>query len=70
MRQGQRCRALRNINGHQGLIKARTHGTIQCETDNLGRRLIGVQWDGSFQMYVFPNEIEFIDSDIERDIAA
>lgn len=68
MRRGQRCRALHNINGHQGLIRARTDGTIQCVTDNLGRLLIGVQWDGSFQMYVFPDEIELIDSDIERDM--
>jgi len=67
MRQGQRCRALHNINGHQGLIRARTDGTIQSETNNLGRRLIGVQWDGSFQMYVFPDEIELIQSHIERD---
>jgi hypothetical protein len=67
MRQGQRCRALHNINGHQGLIRARTGGTIQSETNNLGRRLIGVQWDGSFQMYVFPDEIELIQSHIERD---
>jgi hypothetical protein len=62
MRQGQRCRALHNINGHQGLIRARTDGTIQSETNNLGRWLIGVQWDGSFQMYVFPDEIELIQS--------
>jgi len=67
IRQGQRCRARHNINGHQGLIRARTDGTIQSETNNLGRRLIGVQWDGSFQMYVFPDEIELIQSHIERD---
>jgi hypothetical protein len=67
MKQGQRCRARHNINGHQGLIRARTDGTIQFETNNLGRRLIGVQWDGSFQMYVFPDEIELIQSHIERD---
>lgn len=64
---GQRCRALRNINGHQGLIRANTNGTIQSHTNNLERCLIEVQWDGSFQMYVFPDEIELIDVAIERD---
>jgi hypothetical protein len=70
MKKGERCRALRNINGHQGLVRARTNGTILGATDNLGRLLIGVQWDGSFQMYVFPNEIEVIDCESERDMAA
>jgi hypothetical protein len=70
MRQGQRCRARHNINGHQGLIRARTDGTIRYVTDNLGRQLIGVQWDGSFQMYVFPDEIELIYSELKREIAA
>ena len=64
---GHRCRALRNINGHQGLVKARAAGTIECETRNLGRVLIKVQWDGSFQMYVFPDEIELIDPLAESD---
>jgi hypothetical protein len=67
---GQRCRALRNINAHQGLVRAQTHGTIECETDNLGRRLIKVQWDGSFAMYVFPHEIELLDGAAEEDIRA
>jgi hypothetical protein len=64
---GQRCRAVRNINAHQGVVRAQTPGTIECETDNLGRRLIKVQWDESFEMYVFPHEIELIDGSAERD---
>ncbi len=59
---GQRCRATRNINAHQGLVKAQTEGTIEFETDNLGRRLIRVHWDISFRTYVFPDEIELVDS--------
>jgi hypothetical protein len=70
MIKGQRCRALRNINGHQGLIRANTNGTIQSETNNLGRHLIEVQWDCSFQMYVFPDEIKLIDDSLERDRTA
>jgi hypothetical protein len=59
---GQRCRATRNIIAHQGLVRAQTEGTIEFETDNLGRRLIRVHWDVSFWMYVFPDEIELVDS--------
>ena len=69
MRPGQRCRAVRNITGHQGLIRACTNGTIKGVIENLGRRLIGVQWDGSFQMYVFPHEIELISCETEKDLA-
>jgi hypothetical protein len=70
MIKAQRCRALRNINAHQGLVKARTTGTIEFETNNLGRRLIKVQWDNSIQMYVFPDEIELTDTiEIDRHAA-
>ena len=60
--QGRRCRATRHLNAHQGSVKAQTKGTIEFEIDNLGRRLISVRWDDSFQMYVFPDEIELVDS--------
>jgi hypothetical protein len=62
MSKGQRCRATRDLNAHQGLVKAQTTGTIEFETENLDRRLISVRWDGSFQMYVFPDEIELLGS--------
>ena len=58
----QRCRATRLLNTHRGLIRAQTTGTINFEIESLDRRLISVQWDGSFQMYVFPDEIELLDS--------
>jgi hypothetical protein len=62
MIKGQRCRATRHLTAHQGVVKAQSTGTIEFETENLDRRLISVQWDGSFQMYVFPDEIELVDS--------
>jgi hypothetical protein len=67
MRKGQRCRAMRHLTAHQGFVKAQTTGTIEFETRSLDRQLISVQWDGSFQMYVFPDEIELVDSlELER----
>jgi hypothetical protein len=63
--QGQRCQATRSIRGHQGLIVARTQGTIEAEINNLGRHLISVRWDNGLQMYVFPDEIE-VDETLEE----
>ena len=60
--QGRRCRATRHLNAHQSSVKAQAKGTIEFEIDNLGRRLISVRWDDSFQMYVFPDEIDLVDS--------
>lgn len=62
---GQRCQAMRSIRGHQGLITARTRGTVEGEISNLGRHLIAVRWDNGLQMYVFPDEIE-IDQRMEE----
>jgi hypothetical protein len=53
---------MRHLTAHQGFVKAQTTGTIEFETRSLDRQLISVQWDGSFQMYVFPDEIELVDS--------
>jgi hypothetical protein len=65
--QGQRCQAARNIRGHQGLIIAHTHGTIESEISNLGRQLIGVRWDNGLHMYVFPDEIEIDETAVTAD---
>jgi hypothetical protein len=42
--EGQDCRATRMVRSHRGVI-ARSEGIIQHDIDNLGRRLISVQWD-------------------------
>jgi hypothetical protein len=57
---GIRCRAMREVRSHRGLIRRSTEGTIRHDMDNLGRRLISVQWDGGVTDYVFPSEIEII----------
>ena len=60
---GMKCRSTRDIRSHRGLIRRSTEGTIQHDIDNLGRRLISVQWDGGVTDYVFPSEIEIIDKE-------
>jgi hypothetical protein len=57
---GMRCRAVRELRTHRGLIKKCTEGTIQDCIENLGRRLIGIRWDSGITEYAFPSEIEII----------
>jgi hypothetical protein len=57
---GMRCRAMRPVRSHRGLIRRSTEGTIRYDMENLGRHLISVQWDGGVTDYVFPSEIEII----------
>ena len=40
---GMRCRATKEIRGHQGLVRRYSEGIVQYNMDNLGRRLISVQ---------------------------
>lgn len=59
--QGIRCRAVRNIKSYQGTVRASTEGTVRYEIENLGRRLVNVQWDDGVNMNVFTEEVELFD---------
>jgi hypothetical protein len=59
-----KCRAVRGIRCHQGMVSTSTEGTIQYEFDNFGRRLINVRWNNGIRVNVFPEEIEIIDRDL------
>jgi hypothetical protein len=55
---GIRCRAKRIIRSHAVMIEAGNQGTIVHELENLGRRLILVQWDGGPLLLAFSDEVE------------
>jgi hypothetical protein len=57
---GKRCRTTTVVRSHRGVIKRSTEGTVVYDMDNLGRRLISVQWDIGGTDYVFSSEIEII----------
>ena len=65
---GMRCRAMKEIRTHEGLIRRLTEGTIQGVIYNLGRQLIKVEWGGGITTYVFFNEIE-ITSSVESEVS-
>jgi hypothetical protein len=57
---GMRCRAMKEIRGHQGIVRRYSEDIIQYNMDNLGRHLISVQWDNGVIDYVYPLEIELL----------
>jgi hypothetical protein len=65
---GMRCRTTKEIRTHGGLITRFTEGTIQSVIDNLGRQLIGIEWDSGVTTYAFINEIE-IKTRVESEVS-
>ena len=62
-RKGMRCGAKKIIRTHDVTIQPADQGTIIYEMENLGRRLILVQWDGGSSTYVFPDEVDITSTD-------
>jgi hypothetical protein len=58
---GTRCRAIQSIKSYQGTVRVSTEGTVRYEIENLGRRLVNVQWDNGVNMNVFADEVEVFD---------
>ena len=57
-RAGMRCRLKKTVRAHEATLEADSPGTIVHEIDNLGRRMVLVDWDGNSSIYVFLEEIE------------
>jgi hypothetical protein len=57
---GTRCRTIRAIRSHQGVVTRYSEGIVQYEMENLGRQLVCVQWDNGITSYVYPFEIELL----------
>ena len=57
-RAGMRCRARRIIRTQAVVIEAASQGTIVHELENLGRRLILVQWDSGPLLLAFSDEVD------------
>lgn len=55
---GVRCYTLHFVRTVKGDLPRGSQGTIVYETENLGRRLILVDWDIGFSVPVFPDEVE------------
>jgi hypothetical protein len=65
---GLRCRANRQIRTPAGNVQLSAEGTIISEIDNLGRRLIEVDWEDGVRAYVFPLEVEIVSDQDAADV--
>ena len=54
---GARCYALRLICTVKGDVARGSYGTVLYAMENLGRRLMLVQWDTGMTVPIFPDEI-------------
>jgi hypothetical protein len=55
---GRRCRSTRPITHSRGVLGRDAEGTIRSSRENLGRRLIAVDFDSGETLIVFAHEIE------------
>ena len=60
---GGRCRSTRPIAHARGILERASAGTIRSSRENLGRRLIAVDFDCGAKLIVFSHEIEPLDRD-------
>ena len=58
---GMRCQAKGMLYSHSAMVQPGEQGTIAYEVENLGRRMILVQWDNGPSMFAFPDEIEIVE---------
>ena len=57
-----RCGAKNMIRSREVTIQPPNQGTVIYEMENLGRRLILVQWDGGSSTYAFPDEVDITET--------
>jgi hypothetical protein len=55
---GRRCRSTRAITHQRGVLARAVEGTVLASRENLGRRLITVDFDSGEKLVLFAHEIE------------
>lgn len=58
---GQRCRSTRPILHLLGVVGRASEGTVIATRENLGRRLLTVDFDSGEKLVLFPHEVESVD---------
>ncbi len=58
---GTRCRTRCHVHTVKGVLPRHSRGTVRYEVDNLGRRLVFVDWDNGMEVLTFPHEIEMLE---------
>lgn len=58
LKPGSRCRATRAISHARGIVGRASEGTICSSRDNIGRRLLTVEFDSGERLVLFAHELE------------
>jgi hypothetical protein len=61
---GTRCRSVRNIVFHGGIVRRATPGTLISQRENLGRQLFTVKFDSGEKLILFGHEVEPVSDDL------
>lgn len=59
---GKRCRSNQWVESLKGRIEPMSEGKIRYVSENLGRLLVLVDWDGGGSSVLFPDEIELLEA--------
>jgi hypothetical protein len=59
---GLRCRATRAITHRRGIVNRSAEGTVRATRENIGRRLITVDFDCGEKLVLFEHELEIVDN--------
>lgn len=59
--QGLRCRVTRAITHRQGVLRRLTEGTVRRVQENIGRKLVTVDFDTGEKLVVFSHELEILE---------
>ena len=57
---GERCRAIRDVEGPARRIQRFSEGKIRYYSENLGRLFVVVDWDRGGSTVLFPDEVEIM----------
>ena len=59
---GKKCRTTRFLTAVSGRVDQFTEGRIRYVVENLGRKLVLVDWDRGGSTMLFPDEVEIVDA--------
>jgi len=54
---GTRCRTIRTVTHHRGILPRKTTGTVRYSLENIGRTLVYVDFDAGPSLMVLPEDI-------------
>ena len=56
---GKRCRTIRSVSHHRGILPRKTTGTVRYSLENIGRTLFYVDFDAGPSLIMLPDDITF-----------